>query len=50
MTHVGYLVVGWGGSLAVLAAYASFLVMRGRAVAAGVPIERQRWMTSEDDA
>ncbi len=48
MSHVGYLIVGWGGSVVVLGAYALFLVMRGRAVAASVPIERRRWMTSED--
>ncbi len=48
MTHVGYLVVGWGGTVLVLGGYALFLIMRGRTVAASVPVSRRRWMTSED--
>ena len=50
MSHVGYLVVGWGGSVTVLGAYALLLVLRGRAVATGVPVERRRWMTSEAES
>ncbi|MFQ5556098.1 MAG: hypothetical protein ACE5GB_01075 [Acidimicrobiales bacterium] len=47
MTHLGYLVAGWGASLGVLAAYSVHLLLRGRALAARVPRERRRWMTSE---
>lgn len=48
MSHVGYLMVGWVGSLGVLGAYALSIVLRARAVSASVPPERRRWMTSED--
>ena len=50
MTHLGYLLVGWGASLGCGAAYALYLVRRGRALSARVPVERRRWMTSEDPA
>jgi hypothetical protein len=48
MSHVGYLVVGWGGSSLVLGTYAAFLIVRGRTMAARVPVARRRWMTSEE--
>lgn len=49
MSHVGYLVVGWGVAVLVLAAYALSLVLRGRAIAPRVPLARRRWMTSEEE-
>lgn len=48
MTHVGYLVAGWGGSVTVLGAYAAYLIARGRMLSASVPPARRRWMSSED--
>ena len=48
MSHVGYLIVGWGGVVLVLAGYAAYLIVRGRTVAASVPAARRRWITSED--
>lgn len=48
MTHLGYLVAGWGVSLGALAVYALRVTARGRRLAARVPAERRRWMTSED--
>jgi hypothetical protein len=50
MSHVGYLIVGWGGSLLVLGSYATLLIVRGRALSARVPPERRRWMTTADDS
>ena len=48
MTHLGYLLAGWGVTLGALGIYAFRLAVRGRALAARVPVERRRWMTSED--
>ncbi len=48
MTHLGYLLVGWGVTLGVGAAYSFRLVRRGRVVASRVPVSRRRWMTAED--
>ncbi|MDW3219374.1 MAG: hypothetical protein R8F63_12260 [Acidimicrobiales bacterium] len=48
MTHLGYLLVGWGVSLGVGAAYATSLILRGRRLSARVPAERRRWMTTDD--
>jgi len=47
VTHLGYLLVGWGVSLSVVGLYSLSLVRRGRHLAARVPAERQRWMTTE---
>ena len=49
MTHLGYLLVGWGVTLGVGATYAVSLVRRGRRLAARVPAERRRWVTAEYD-
>jgi hypothetical protein len=43
MTHVGYLVAGWGIGLTSLALYALRTVRRGRSLAARVPPEERRW-------
>lgn len=48
MTHLGYLIVGWGVSLGVGALYAVSLIQRGKKLAARVPHDRRRWMTAED--
>ena len=50
MTHLGYLLAGWGISLGALGLYAWRLMLRGRGLAARVPAERRRWMTTEDAA
>ena len=46
MTHVGYLVAGWGISLVVLGGYAFGLVRRGRRLAPRVPVDGRRWIDS----
>ena len=48
MTHVGYLLVGWGATLAVGGLYAASLLRRGRRLSARVPAERRRWMTADE--
>ncbi len=50
MTHLGYLLVGWGVSLGVVGLYSLSLVRRGRSLAKRVPADRRRWMTSEVDS
>lgn len=48
MSHVGYLVAGWSIGLGTLGAYGWSIVRRARRAARHVPLERQRWMTSDD--
>ena len=48
MTHLGYLLAGWGISLGVLAFYAVSVIQRGKKLATQVPSTRQRWMTADD--
>ena len=50
MSHLGYLLVGWGGVVLVLGGYAAYLIVKGRSMAATVPAARRRWMTSEEEA
>ena len=50
MTHVGYLIVGWGVVLVAMAVYGASLIRRGRELSARVPADRQRWMTTPDEA
>ena len=47
MTHVGYLIAGWGVSLVSIALYAAMLIRRGRLLSAQVPAERSRWMSTD---
>lgn len=47
MTHLGYLIAGWGITLAVFGIYAASLIRRGRSLAARVPADRQRWITTK---
>jgi hypothetical protein len=48
MTHFGYLLVGWGVTLAVGVVYAGSLLRRGRQLTARVPADRRRWMTTDE--
>ena len=48
MTHLGYLIVGWGVTLSVGALYAASLIRRGRRLSARVPSAQRRWMTSDE--
>lgn len=50
MTHLGYLIAGWGFALGVLAIYGISLVRKGRALAAAVPADRRRWITSDEES
>ena len=46
MTHLGYLIAGWGIALGMFAVYALSVVRRGRDLARRVPAERSRWLTA----
>ena len=48
MTHLGYLLVGWGVSLGALGLYAVRVTQRGRRAAARVPADRRRWLAVEE--
>lgn len=48
MTHVGYLVAGWGVVFVGCTGYAVSVMRRARRLAERVPPERARWMTSKD--
>ncbi len=48
MTHLGYLIAGWGISLGAIGVYAVALIRRGRVLAAQVPEDRRRWMSTDD--
>jgi hypothetical protein len=48
MTHVSYLVAGYGISLAACAIYAISVMRRAKRLAAKIPAERVRWMTGND--
>lgn len=48
MTHVGFLVAGWGITLVASAMYAVTVMRRAKRLAALVPPERIRWMTGDD--
>ncbi|MGI9602073.1 MAG: hypothetical protein ACR2QE_09325 [Acidimicrobiales bacterium] len=45
---MSYVIVGWIIGLTVFSLYAVSLVVRGRRLAAMVPPDRRRWMTSDD--
>jgi hypothetical protein len=46
VTHLGYLLAGWGVALGVLASYGLGLVRRGRRLSLRVPVTHRRWMQS----
>ena len=50
MTHLGYLIAGWSIALGSLAVYSFRIIVRGRQLGASVPVERRRWMTTEDES
>lgn len=48
MTHLGYLIAGWGTVFVACALYATSVIRRARRIGAKVPVERARWMTGKD--
>ena len=46
MTHLGYLIAGWGLPSLVILLYAVRLLKRGARLSARVPSEHARWMSS----
>ena len=46
MTHLGYLIAGWGISLVVLGGYGLRLARRGRSLSPLVPEDRRRWLAA----
>lgn len=48
MNDIGYILGGWGLSLAVIGLYAQRLLARGRRLTDLVPPERRRWIDSDD--
>jgi len=48
MTHLGYLIAGWGISLGAIGLYAASVIRRGKVMSARVPVERRRWITTND--
>lgn len=48
MTHVGYLVAGWGIAIGAITLYALSVLRRSRMMSKRVPVDRQRWMTTRD--
>ncbi len=48
MTHLGYLIAGWGITFAIIAGYSVAMLRRGRVIGARVPADRRRWMSTND--
>lgn len=48
LTHLGYLIAGWGIPLVTIGLYAASLMRRSSAIQAQVPVDRQRWMSTDD--
>lgn len=48
MTHVPFLIAGWGVSIVASALYALSVMRRAKRLSALVPAERRRWMTGDD--
>ncbi|MGI9623636.1 MAG: hypothetical protein ACR2PK_12435 [Acidimicrobiales bacterium] len=48
MSHLGYLIAGWGIGLGTLGVYGWSVLRRAREAVRHVPVERQRWMTADD--
>ncbi len=46
MTHLGYLIAGWGLSSLVISIYAVRLLKRGARLSARVPAKNARWMSA----
>jgi len=47
LTHLGYLITGWGITLGVLGVYAWRLVRRGRHLSVRVPDAHRRWLDDQ---
>ena len=48
MTHLGYLIAGWSIGLGTLGAYAWSIIRRTAQAERYVPVERRRWMTTDE--
>ena len=48
MTHLGYLIAGWGFSSLVILIYAFRLLNRGARLSARVPDQNARWMSCSE--
>jgi len=48
LTHIGYLIAGWGIPLMTIGLYAASLMRRSKAIEARVPADRQRWISTDD--
>jgi len=48
MMQLDYLIAGWGIPLVAIAIYAVALIRRGNALSARVPVERRRWISTDD--
>ncbi len=48
MTHLGYILAGWGVALGGLIGYAIRVLARGRRASEFVPEDRRRWMACSD--
>jgi len=48
MENLGYILAGWTISLSVIGLYAASLLRRGKTLTARVPVERRRWITTDD--
>lgn len=48
MTHLGYLIAGWGIALGSLALYSVRVLARGRRLSAQIPADRRRWLATEE--
>lgn len=49
MTHVGYLIAGWGISLVAIGGYTWSVITRGRTLSSQVAADRRRWIQSNDE-
>lgn len=47
MTHVGYLIAGWGISLSAIGFYTWSVITRGRRLSTQVAVDRRRWIQSD---
>ena len=43
MTHAAYVAAGWAGAVALVGAYAAWVLLRGRVLSRQVPPEERRW-------
>lgn len=46
MTHIGYLIAGWGISLTAIGTYTWSVVSRGKTLSGQVDADRRRWIQS----